>query len=404
VAEEDRTVKTLFITILAEVIGFGILIPVVPLLFADPSSSYFMLPESYSLETGYILLGVLLGVYPLGQFFATPLLGELSDIYGRRIVIQLSIVGTIISTLIFTYGLLAASIWLIFLSRVVNGLTGGLIAVAQASIADISSEGEKSKNFGLIGAAFGTGFIIGPFLGGLLSSGIHPLLTVTTPFLFAAFLSGISLFYVTRHLEETSPKKDKTVNWRKPFSQVVQGLRLPGLQKLFAANFFYFSGFAFFTSFIPVLLIERFSFSQFDIGNFFLYIGVLILITQVYLIRKIYPRFREERVTPVTIIAAGTFLLLLSVAPNLWIFLLVIGLFSFNSGISKISLETLISKNADSDSQGLAMGTNQSLRALANAIPSVLSGVAAALFTPATPIVIAGILILLTGLTFKALN
>jgi len=404
VSEEDKTIRTLFITILAEVIGFGILIPVVPLLFADPGSSFFILPESYSVEFGYILLGLLIGVYPLAQFFATPLLGELSDIYGRKIVIQISIVGTVLSTLIFTYGLLVASIWLIFVSRLVNGLTGGLIAVAQASIADMSSEGEKSRNFGLIGAAFGTGLVIGPFLGGFLSSGIHPLLTITTPFLFAAGLSSLSLFYVTRHLKETSPLKDKSVNWKKPFSQVVKGLQLPGLQKLFATNFFYFSGFAFFTSFIPVLLIERFSFSQFEIGNFFLYIGIMILITQLYLVRKIYPRFKEENVMPLTVTAAGGFLLILAFTPALIPFLLVVGLVSFNSGISKISLDTLISRNADDDKQGLAMGTNQSLRALANALPSILSGVAAAAFTPATPIFIAGFLIFSTGVMYKALK
>ena len=400
-AEDEKTIKTLFVTVLAEVIGFGILIPVVPLLFADPGSSFFILPEQYSIQTGYILLGLLLGLYPLAQFVATPLLGELSDVYGRKIVIQISIIGTVVSTLVFTYGLLVANLWLIFASRLINGLTGGLIAVAQATIADISNNDEKSRNFGIISAAFGTGLIIGPFLGGLLSSGIYSFLTITTPFLFAAGLSSLSLVYITLHLEETSPKENKSIKWSKPFSQVVKGVKLPGLQKLFAANFFYYAGFAFFTSFIPVLLIERFNFSQLEIGNFFLYIGVLILFTQLVLVRKLFPRFSEEFVMPKTVLMAGLFLLLLAVAPNLWIFLLLIGLFSFNNGINNVTLDTLVSKNALEEDQGLAMGTTQSLRSLANAFPSMLSGVTAALFTPATPIVVAGLLIFLTGVVYK---
>ena len=291
--EENHNLRTLFFTVIAEVISFGVLIPIVPLLFTEPSSSYFMLPEGLSINTGYILLGLLIGLYPLGQFISTPILGEISDIYGRKKVIQISILGTVISSLIFAYGILVSSIAVLFASRIINGLTGGLVSVAQASIADLSSNDNKSKNFGIIGMAFGTGFIFGPFLGGVLSSDFSTYFTSTTPFIFAAGLSALSLVYSNRKLVETSPMEDKKIDWKKPMTQLIKGLNLPGLKKVFAANFFYFSGFAFFTTFIPVYLVQQFDFTQFGTGNFFFYIGLLLIFGQGYLVPKIFSKIKE---------------------------------------------------------------------------------------------------------------
>ena len=388
--------------VLAEVIGFGILIPIVPLLFTEPSSVYFILPESLSINAGYLLLGALIGLYPIGQFFATPILGELSDIYGRKTVMQISIGGTVVSTLIFALGLVTTSIPLLFISRTVNGLTGGLISVAQATIADISDETNKSRNFGLIGAAFGAGFILGPTIGGLLSSGLLPFLTATTPFLFAAALSTASIIYLRYALEETSPMEDRKVNWSKPLTQVRKGLALPGLRKLFATNLMYFSGFSFFTTFIPVYLVENFGFRQLQIGGFFFYLGIFVILTQLVLIPRIFSRTTEEKLMPYTLFLTGVSILLQVIPSELVIFLALVPLFAVSNGITQVSLNTLISRNAPREKQGLALGTNQSLRALANAVPSVLSGVSAALFAPSSPLLIAGSLIALTALAYRS--
>lgn len=386
----ENTKRTLFLVVLAEVIGFGILIPIVPLLFTEPSSQYFILPEQFSLDTGYILLGTLIGLYPIGQFLSTPILGELSDIYGRKKIMSLSIAGTVVSTLIFAAGLVTASIPLLFISRGINGLTGGLISVAQATIADISNDSDRAANFGLIGAAFGTGFIFGPFLGGLLSSGLLPFMNVVTPFIFAAVLSTGSILYLRKELEETSPMENKTVKWRKPFTQLKKGLKIKGLKKIFGTNLIYFSGFSFFTTFIPVYLVRAFEFRQFQTGNFFLYLGIFILITQLGIIPRLFPRFKEEDIMPKTLLLTGLFILLQLVPENLYIFLAIVPLFAISNGITQVTLNTLISKKAPKKDQGLALGTNQSIRAIANAVPSILSGVAAAVFAPTTPLFIAG--------------
>ena len=399
---DKKNIRVLMLTTLAEVIGFGILIPIVPLMFVEPNSQFFILPEIFSVQMGYILLGLLVGSYPLMQFLATPILGELSDIYGRRTVIQISILGTVVSTLIFAYALVTANLLILFLSRLVNGLTGGLNSVVQASVADMSTEESKSQNLGKIGATFGAGFVIGPFLGGLLSSGGFAVLGLSTPFIFAAALSLASLIFVSLTLKETSPMKKDKVNWLKPFTQIRKGVKMPGLKKLFTANFFYFSGFAFLTTFLSVILVERFSFSQLEIGNTFLLIGLVIMFTQLVLIPRLFPRYSEEYVMPITLMLTGLAVILMGFQSNIVLFLLFASLFSMMNGITNISLETLVSRNAPEESQGLALGTNQSLRSLANAGPSMLSGVAAALFTSATPIYLAGLIMLLTGIVFFA--
>ena len=398
---ENHNLRTLFFTVIAEVISFGVLIPIVPLLFTEPGSSFFILPEGLTIDQGYLLLGLLIGLYPLGQFISTPILGEISDIYGRRKVIQISIMGTIISSLIFAYGIFAASIPILFLSRIINGLTGGLISVAQASIADMSDKADKSKNFGIIGMAFGTGFILGPFLGGLLSSDLSRFFTSVTPFIFAAGISSLSLIYSNRKLVETSPMEDKKINWKKPLTQLSKGLKIPGLKKLFTANFFYFSGFAFFTTFIPVYLVKNFSFTQFATGNFFLYIGILLIIGQGYIVPKLFSRKTEEKVMPITLFLTGLFIFLQPIPSSLIIFMVAVTLFSINNSITQIALNTLVSNNAPEKDQGLALGTNQSVRALANAIPSMLSGVAAAAFNPSAPLTIAGLLIMVTAVVYR---
>jgi DHA1 family tetracycline resistance protein-like MFS transporter len=399
--ENSKIIRTLFLVIVAEVISFGVLIPIVPLLFTEPSSTFYMLPEGLSIQTGYILLGLLVGLYPLGQFIATPILGEISDIYGRKKVIQISILGTVLASIIFGLGILYNSIAVLFISRIINGLTGGLVSVAQATIADITDNSHKSKNFGLIGMAFGIGLILGPFLGGFLSSNFLEIFSAAMPFWFAAVLSAASLLYSTTSLKETSPMEDKSINWLKPFTQLKKGINLPGLKKLFTANFLYFSGFAFFTTFIPVYLVKEFNFTQFETGNFFLYIGVLLIIGQGLIVPKLFSRFKEENVMPITLFLTGLFIFLQPVPESLILFMAVVTIYSFNNSITQISLNTLVSNKASDKDQGLALGTNQSVRALGNAFPSMLSGIAAAIATPSLPLTLAGTILMATAIGYK---
>lgn len=398
--EKSDLIRTLFITVVAEIISFGVVVPIVPLLFTEPTSKFYILSQGVSVEMGYIILGLTIGLYPLGQFLSTPILGELSDVYGRKKVIQLSVLGTVISSIIFALGILAQSVAVLFVSRFVNGLTGGLISVAQATIADVTENKNKSKNFGILGAAFGLGFMLGPFLGGVLSSEGFAVLGITTPFWFAAALSSMSVIFARWKLEETSPMEKDSVNWSKPFSQLKEGLKIPGIRRLLGANFFYFSGFAFFTTFIPVFLVERFGFSQFQTGNFFFYVGLLVIFGQGYMVPKVFERLEEEKVMPVALFLTGFFIFVQPFTPTLTVFIVAVTLFSLSNALTTVSLNSLVSNKSPDKDQGLALGTNQSLRALGNAGPSMLSGVAAALFVSTAPLIISGMILIITSIAY----
>jgi DHA1 family tetracycline resistance protein-like MFS transporter len=134
----DLPIPVVFFTILLNALGFGILIPIIPLLLADPKSQYFMLPHSFSLGQGYIIFGFLVAIYPLMQFMATPILGQLSDKFGRKKILAISLAGTFISYILFAIGILLKNIPLLFISRAFDGITGGNISVAQAVVADVT--------------------------------------------------------------------------------------------------------------------------------------------------------------------------------------------------------------------------------------------------------------------------
>lgn len=403
--DRQYVVRVLLAATLIEIIGFGILFPIIPLLLTEPGSAFFILPDRYSIETGYMLLGVLIAFYPLGQFLSAPIMGQLSDRYGRRLMLQLSIMGTVTANILFSVGIITATIPLLLGARLLDGLTGGNVSITQAAVADVSETGERSKNFGRISAVFGIGFIIGPFLGGALSNpDLVPWFTSWTPFVFAAVLSSVAFLIVHRYLPETSPMDRSTpITWRQPFRNIRRALEMQHRRRLFGTNFFYTIGFGFFTSFISVFLIQQFGFDQFAIGNFFLYIGIIIFLTQVVLVPRFFDRFAASRTMPVTLFLTGFFVFLGYMPEQLWLFLAIAPFFAMFNGLTQVSIITLISETGDEAEQGLVLGINASLRALSHAIPAFLSGVAAALFSPEIPVLVAAIIIMATAIGYTVL-
>jgi len=142
---EKNPLLIVFFTIFIDLLGFGILIPVIPLLLADPRSPYFLLPKGMPINQGYILLGFLTAVFPLMQFLAAPILGQLSDKYGRKKLLAASLFGTCLSYIVFAYGIIIHNLPLLFIARALDGITGGNISIAQATIADITAPKDRAK-------------------------------------------------------------------------------------------------------------------------------------------------------------------------------------------------------------------------------------------------------------------
>jgi DHA1 family tetracycline resistance protein-like MFS transporter len=400
---KKKALLAIILIIFIDMLGIGILITIIPQLFGDPMSVDYLLNGSMSVEQGYLLMGMLTAIYPLMMFFSAPILGQFSDKIGRRKILMISLVGTAFGYILFALGILWKNIPLLFVARAIDGLTAGNIAVAQAALADITAPEDRSKNFGLIGAMFGLGFIIGPFLGGKLSDPqVVGWFNSTVPFYFAALLSLFNVLLVWKNLPETLAEPADHLKIR--FSQSILNIKKAILDKelrwLFLTNFLYQGGFNFFTTFFAIFAITKFGFSRGDIGNYFAYVGIWIAFSQAVITRKVAAKFKEVAVLKVSLIMTGL-LIYVHLLPNqIWPLYVIVPFFAIFNGLSHANMMGLTSRSASSKIQGEVMGISSGVQALAQTIPPIISGWVAATFSPTTSILVAADVVVFSGLVF----
>lgn len=389
-----KTLKILFFTLMLDMIGIGMIIPIIPILLTDSSSSEFLL-QGYSISEQYLVSGALTALFGIMLFFAAPLLGELSDVYGRKRLLTLGVGILAFSQFLFGFGIEMGSLTLLFVSRAIAGLAGANFSIAQASIADISEPHERAKNFGLIGAAFGIGFILGPVLGGFIATAAH---SASAPFWFSGMLGMINVLLVTFFLPETR-KVSAIVRQRfhlfKGISNIRAAFRDHDARPVYFANFLFISGFAFFTSFIGILLVNRFGQSESQIGTFFGFVGIWIVITQGFILRVLSKRYSERSILRVTLIFLAVTIACYPFVPSVfWLFAFVPFL-SIPNGLSMANMTALISKSVSVDKQGAALGINGSLGALSQGCVPLLAGFGSGFLGLSTPFVFGGFLVFL---------
>lgn len=392
----------IILTVFIDLIGIGILIPIFPQL-VNPASPDSIIPAGWTINQAYILLGWLSAAYPLSQFIGAPILGQLGDRYGRRPVLLFSILGTAFGYVLFAIGLATQNIPLLFISRIIDGLSGGNISVAQAAIADISTAKTRARNFGLIGMAFGLGFIMGPYIGGKLADpSVVSWFTVSTPFIFAAALSMLNMALVALLLPETLKiRKTARLDITKPFHNVVDAFSKPGLRSVMPSSFLFTAGFTFFTTFFGVILTTNFSFSPSNTGDYFAYIGLWIALVQGLLVARVAKRFRDYQVLRISMFITAAALLGYALVPAgeyRWLFL-VPPFMALGNGLTMAFNATLISRISPKALQGEALGINASVMALAQSIPAIASGYVASVDKNFTILAASG-LIALAGIAF----
>jgi DHA1 family tetracycline resistance protein-like MFS transporter len=383
--------SVILLTIFVDMIGIGIMIPVFPQLFVNSASPSYMLAPGTSLPTAYLLVGLLSASYPLMMFFSAPILGELSDRYGRRRILAICLAGTAISYAIFAMALFLKNLPLLFLARIFDGITGGNIAVANASVADVTKPEDRAKSFGLTGAAFGLGFILGPFIGGRLAEA-----GVTIPFWFAAALATLNLFSVLWFFPETF-KPDavhKAFRWFNSLANVTKAWTMRDLRLLFAVQFLFSTGFGFFVSFFGIILTERFGFTEAQLGNYFAFVGLWIVLGQAVLVRRLAGKFKEERLLRWSMLGTGI-TVFLHLFPNDWrVMACIVPFMAASNAVTFANLQGLVSRSADPTKQGEVMGVSQSVLALANVIPPLGAGVMAAAFGTSASVLFGSMLVI----------
>ena len=389
---KKNVLPILFVTLLIDMIGIGMLIPILPIILTDPSSPSFLL-LGYSVKEQYLVAGFLTAIFGLMQFIAAPLLGELSDIYGRKRLLTLGVGLLALSQMVFGYGIVIASLPLLFVSRMVAGLAGANFSIAQASIADVTLPQDRAKNFGLIGAAFGLGFIIGPVLSGFVA---HATGNASAPFFLAGLFGIVNLLFITYFLPETRKVEDRV--WKK-FSMLAgirnikSALTDADTRPVYGASFLYQSGFTFFTSFVGVLLVSTYGFSETSIGTFFGAVGVCIVFTQLVILRYLTKRYTERQILRVSLIVLASVLALYPFAPHIYILYTLVPILAIANGLSMANMGALISKGVSKEKQGAALGINGSLMALAQGIAPLIAGIGSGIIGLQAPFVTGGLLV-----------
>lgn len=371
---KKNNLLTLFFIIFLDLLGIGIMIPVLAPLFLDPQSA--VIPMAWTENTRNIAFGMLVAAYPLAQFFGAPILGTLSDHHGRKKMLLISLVGTAIGYALFAIGLLTHQLWLLFASRLLDGFTGGNIAVANSSIADMSTPETRTKNFGLVGMAFGLGFVVGPSVGGILAdSSVVPWFNSSTPFWFAAILSSLNLLLVIFRFQETL--KRHTVKKIHPFigfTHLVKAWKMKNLRAIFMVAFLHALGFCFFTQFFPVFLVQKFSLQEAGIGLFFGYVGIWIALSQGFVARIASRFMKPETAMRISLLGLSMILFAFTLPNTIALLYLIQPIMAVFEGLAFPNSTAIISDLAGEHDQGEAMGITQSLRALGQAVPPLIAG------------------------------
>ena len=350
-------------TVFIDLVGFGIVIPVLP--FYAEGTQFNATPR---------MVGLLFASYSIMQLIFSPILGGLSDKYGRRPVLLISIIGTGIGFLVLGF---AQTLPMLFAGRILDGITGGNISTAQAYVADVTTKENRATGMGLIGAAFGFGFIFGPAIGGILSHwGIQ------VPFLFAAGLCFANALLLYFKLPETvtaqHPAKNRAARGR-GLGQLFDSLKHPQLAFVLTIYFLFVVSFSIMTTSFSLYTMFRFGYDARHTGYLFAYVGIIAVIIQGGLIGRLVKRFGE---LPLIVIGALCFAISLFAVPfvgpaagGLAALLVGGGVFSLGNSLATPALTSLASKGAGAEEQGTVLGVTQSVASLARAIGPFLAAI-----------------------------
>ena len=345
-------------------VGFGIVIPVLPL-YAEGSQ----------IGASPSQLAWIVGIYSLLQLVCAPLFGHLSDRIGRKPVLVVSIIGTAIG--FFVLGA-ATTVWMLLLGRILDGASGGNISTAMACIADVTTKENRSRNMGLVGAAFGLGFMIGPALGGVMSEHI----SISAPFYFAACLALVNAALVWLLLPETlSAESRERARQRATVGEVFHGGRAGMIVAILAGQLASITGFSIMTALFALYCEKRFNYNAAQVGYLLAYVGLLGVLFQGGLLRRLLKRPIEKQLAVI-----GAALLALSMAAlpftsTLGVLLLVCTGISLGNSFVTPTLNGLASRTTDAHCQGRLLGLMQSAGSLGRFLGPML-GFALVSFDP----------------------
>ena len=343
-----RALTFIFVTILLDIMGAGILMPVVP---------YLVRP----FRSDALTIGMLALTFSVAQFFAAPVLGALSDRHGRRPVLVISVFGSAIGYALFGIG---GALWMFYLSRLIDGFTGGNLTAAQAYIADVSNAENRTKNFGLVGAAFGLGFIVGPSIGGVLAK-----VSLNAPAWAAAGIALTTACFGWFVLPESLPAALRRphplhIGDFNPFALLGKATRTPTQRALFLGIFtsrFAMMGLQ--TNF-AVYTLNRFDYSPSQNAVVFTVLGATATFMQGFLIRRIAGRYSDRGMALTGLVIMVIGMALVGGVPAGWMLSPAIVVLAVGSGLVNPTLQSLIARAGTPEEQGVMFGASAAMTSL----------------------------------------
>ena len=340
--------------------------------------------------------------FALSQFFGTPILGKLSDRLGRKYILVFSLAGTVVANLLAS---IAGAAWLLYAARILDGLTGGNNSVASAVISDLTTPQQRPKAFGIFGATFRLGFVIGPVLSyvaqqlptlpGISALGMSFLVSAA----IAAFASLLTLFFLP---ETTSRQGEFKLSWNDfAFGKIAKSATRPKLGKLFILTFLSGSTFTIFTFAFQPFFLNVLNQDAKGLAIVFALVGILGFISQVFALDPLSKKFNLINIIGVSLALRGITFLLMPTFPTYGAFIAIMFIFGIVNSFPMPLIDTVLSLNSDTKEQGEVLGINSSYLSISNAIGPVISGLLVSL-NYTTPLWITGFLtILVAGFAFN---
>jgi len=369
----SRPLLIIFLTIFVNLVGFGIIIPLLPFYAQTFGASPFT-------------VGLLFAVFSLAQLIASPALGDLSDRYGRRPVLIFSLAGTVVS---FVMLALAHSIAMLFVARIVDGLSGGNISTARAYVADITEPKDRARAYGILGAAFGLGFIFGPALSGLLAR-----VSYTAPIWAAAGITVVATIMAWLWLPETVHRVHAGTG--NPLSYLPELLKRPIIRRVLAIDFVFWFALAIFQTTFGLFVAARFGFGPGPTGYLFAGFGLLGAIVQGGFIRPIVRRLGDKTTFRAGLIFSAIGLAGAAVTHSLPMFVLILVPLSLGMGFGMPTISSLVSRAAGRHEQGRVQGAASAIESLSRTLGPVWGAAVLQRFGEAAPYLSAAAFFLVT--------
>jgi DHA1 family tetracycline resistance protein-like MFS transporter len=369
----SRPLLIIFLTIFVNLVGFGIIVPLLP-----------FYAETFGASP--LTIGLLFASFSVCQLIAAPALGDLSDRYGRRPILIFSLIGTVVS---FAMLALAQSIAMLFAARIVDGLSGGNISTARAYVADITEPKDRSRAYGIIGAAFGLGFIFGPALSGILARYGY-----TAPIWAAAGLTLVATLMAVFWLPETVRRSNAGTG--RPLSNLAAMMQRPGLRRMLVINFVYWFAFAIFQTTFALFVARRFGFDVPQTGYLFAGFGVLGAIIQGGFIRPVVQRLGDKPVFILGLVCGVVGLVATTFTHTVVPFVMALVPLAFGIGFGHPTVSSLVSRAGRQDEQGKVQGAAGAVESLGRALGPVWGSAVLQRFGEAMPYLSAAACLALT--------